>query len=155
MKICFRCKKEKKEEEFYAHKQMDDGHLGKCKECTKTDVKLRRKLKEKYYNRFDKNRYRTNIRRMWLLKYSGMRRRIFGLTVHSKLLGYQIVSRDEFLGWCEKNKEPFMKLYQYWVKSGYKNKMSPSIDRIDNTKGYIIGNMQWLTKSKNCSKYTK
>lgn len=40
-KQCFKCKKEKSIEQFYAHKQMSDGHLGKCKKCTKADVQNR------------------------------------------------------------------------------------------------------------------
>jgi hypothetical protein len=38
MKKCFRCNQEKDISEFYVHKEMVDGHLGKCKECTKKDV---------------------------------------------------------------------------------------------------------------------
>ena len=41
-KRCFKCGKEKNLNEFYPHKQMTDGHLGKCIECTKKDNKLHR-----------------------------------------------------------------------------------------------------------------
>ena len=37
MKKCFKCGIEKELSEFYAHPRMGDGHLGKCKECTKSD----------------------------------------------------------------------------------------------------------------------
>ena len=34
-KKCFKCGKVKDLTLFYKHKMMNDGHLGKCKECTK------------------------------------------------------------------------------------------------------------------------
>lgn len=42
MKTCFKCLQSLPLEAFYKHSAMGDGRLGKCKECTKTDVKNHR-----------------------------------------------------------------------------------------------------------------
>lgn len=38
-KKCFKCELVLPIDDFYKHKQMGDGHLNKCKTCTKNDVK--------------------------------------------------------------------------------------------------------------------
>lgn len=42
-KKCFKCEKLLSISEFYKHKQMADGHLNKCKICTKSETKEREK----------------------------------------------------------------------------------------------------------------
>lgn len=37
MKTCFKCGIEKELHEYYKHPRMGDGHLNKCKQCTKRD----------------------------------------------------------------------------------------------------------------------
>lgn len=46
-KTCFKCGLRQPIEEFYKHPQMADGHLGKCKTCTREDSENRRRLKER------------------------------------------------------------------------------------------------------------
>lgn len=45
MKTCFKCHREQELSEFYRHPKMADGHLGKCKTCTKADGAEYRKAK--------------------------------------------------------------------------------------------------------------
>jgi hypothetical protein len=64
-KTCFKCGIEKPLEEFYKHKQMGDGHLNKCKECTKSDVKNHRnddRYREKVLA-YDRERGRSTERK--------------------------------------------------------------------------------------------
>lgn len=52
--------------------------------------------------------------------------------------------QDKFL-----NNKQFLKIYDNWVKSGYKYYDKPSIDRIDNTKSYTLDNLQILSWRQN------
>ena len=43
-KVCFKCEIEQPITEFYKHARMEDGHLNKCKNCTKKDAIEREKI---------------------------------------------------------------------------------------------------------------
>lgn len=45
MKTCVKCLQSKPLSEFYKHPKMSDGHLGRCKTCTKEAVKARVAIK--------------------------------------------------------------------------------------------------------------
>lgn len=49
MKTCFKCGEIKPLTDFYAHRMMADGHLNKCKSCTKKDVHEHRHGKGRDY----------------------------------------------------------------------------------------------------------
>jgi len=73
MKTCFKCKKTKELSEFYEHPRMRDGHLNKCKECAKADVRCNRVRRIDYYLKYEKCRNGTPNRRA--LRREALRRR--------------------------------------------------------------------------------
>jgi hypothetical protein len=56
LKECFKCKTVKPLTEFYKHSAMGDGHLGKCKECTKKDVNKHRLENLEKIRQYDRDR---------------------------------------------------------------------------------------------------
>lgn len=74
MKTCFKCGETKDFTEFYKHPRMADGHLGKCKECTKKDVNKRYYSEPEKIKDYEKKRQQTRERRENKLKYQKISR---------------------------------------------------------------------------------
>ena len=64
MKICFKCHEHKPLSEFYAHSQMSQGTLNKCKECTKRDASehYAKKMADPVWVAKERNRQRIKER---------------------------------------------------------------------------------------------
>lgn len=59
MKTCFKCRKIKPLSDYYRHPKTADGHLNKCKECPKEDMRRHRR-ESNAPREYDKRRYYFN-----------------------------------------------------------------------------------------------
>lgn len=87
--------------------------------------------------------------------YRNMQSRIEGVQGHKHHLyaGKELMPREEFYAWSLSDPD-FIRLYTEWVESGFDRRLSPSVDRIDASLGYVAGNVRWLTHSENSRRGT-
>lgn len=82
--------------------------------------------------------------------YRNMKSRIEGIQKkkHHLYKGKSLLSKEDFYQWAKDNKA-FIELFKAYVDSGFDRKLAPSVDRIDSSVGYEIGNIEFVTHSEN------
>ena len=85
--------------------------------------------------------------------YLNMKQRVLGQDKKCahKYKGLPLCQKEAFYNKF-KNDPHYLNLFTTWKNSGFQLKLSPSIDRIINSKGYALDNIQILTQSENRKK---
>jgi|GEM_PF-2136575 len=123
MKICKDCNIKKDKSLFY-------GVQNECKECTKKRVKANSLKVGGAYDFSEKGVFRV----IYKTQKANQRNRGFGSLPYTKI---------ELVSWCKEN--GFDSLFSEWVKSGNNKDLKPSVDRIDDLKGYSFSNISMGT----------
>jgi hypothetical protein len=129
-KICSKCKKEKPVTEFSPNKHNLDGLQSHCRSCQYA-----------YKREYDRT-------------LNGLVHKIYGQQKsNSKRRGHKppAYTFDALYDWFL-SQPNYKKLYDNWKNSGYIKDLTPSIDRLDDNKGYSFDNIQLITWQENRKK---
>ena len=124
MKKCSKCKLNKSILEFGKQQCRPDGLYPFCAECLKTENLKYKRSFSGFINTMYGNMKRRVLDRQCIYWY-----------------GLPILSKEKFCFWINRNNK-FKRLYKNWVTNNYDKRLTPSIDRIDSSKGYLLGNIQ-------------
>lgn len=156
LKICDKCLISKLLNEFYSHKQTKDGLRGTCKVCTNkmaiSSYFIHREAHDKRSRMHKKNRiykspYELLSEQLRSLRYNCKKRDI---RKKAKNLPITISAQDLFKMWDVQNGKCAITgvLMEYQRKSI----KTVSIDRKNSDQGYVIDNIQLVTKFVNLGK---
>lgn len=122
-KKCIKCYKTKLLKKFYKHSGMKDGHLNKCIDCCKIDVRLNYRLNIDHYAIYEKKRASLPHRKIARDKYAAEH--------HEKI--YEIKKR-----WAKNNKDKVIKSHKKWLLNNKGKRKAHSILNYAIRKGEII-----------------
>lgn len=131
-KVCCKCKKVKDIKSFYKDNSRFDGYYHTCKMCENKRNTLRRQS-----------------------KHGVVRSMYKGQIYTSKKRGHNLpeYTFEELKSWVF-NQQSWNKLYNDWLESNFDINKKPSIDRLNDSKGYSFDNIQLITWRDNLLKAT-
>ena len=146
MKQCKDCNEVKPLDAFKRHAETRDGLHSYCKTC---GAKKQREYRLRVGNEPTKA-YEKTVNGYLVRAYRNMKSRITGIQKKKFYLyaGKELMPKDEFYNWA-KSQPSFFSLFEKYKQSGYEQRIAPSVDRIDSSKGYEVGNIRWITHSEN------
>ena len=117
-----------------------------CRTCCNARQRANRKQSGNVATR----RYEKTTRGFLMRTYRNMESRVKGIQWRKAHLyaGKSLLDRETFYQWSIHD-VAFTALFMRWGLAGYVRKLTPSIDRIDSSKGYELDNMRWVTHSEN------
>ena len=88
--------------------------------------------------------------------YRNMKSRVTGVQKKKAHLhkGKYLLPKDTFYKWAMSS-YGFWKLWDEWEISGHDRKLTPTVDRVQPSLGYSLGNMEWVTHSENSRRGSK
>lgn len=163
-KVCKKCNQLKSITEFHLAKKHKDGYRNDCKSCVSNYQKIHfKKLPSSTKKMYSIN---ANIRKRGRHKkylivfirrmYNYMQSRVRGQVVidrdkYRRYIGLPICDRKAFILFAFKNWR-LKQIFHEWKRKNYPKNLLPTVDRIENDKGYVLENIQFLTWRENIAK---
>lgn len=131
MKTCIDCQETKAYENFVPKASCKDGYEVRCRTC--------RAIK---YNKADPFKF---FKKLYAVQINSS-----GIRNHSA----PSYTLDQFYHWLDAQPQ-LIPLWKAWVASNYDSNLTPSVDRINDSIGYTLDNIQLMTWRENANKGAK
>jgi hypothetical protein len=121
---------------------------------TQEEINKRQRELRKLNGNVSTKKYERSKKGFLMRKYHHMRGRVNGEKWYAGVhlwAGKEILDKTVFYEWAISNPD-FHRLFEAWEKSGYERNLCPSVDRLDSSKGYILGNMEFVTFLENATR---
>lgn len=145
-KTCIICGVEQDISEFGRQKETRDGHVNQCRTCLNERQRTRRKKNGNAIT----HKYEKTKKGFLMREYRNMQSRVTGVQKKKShlYLGKELLPRSDFYEWALKQPS-FWNLFKVWEHFNYDRKWTPTVDRIDSDRGYVLDNVEWVTHSEN------